>query len=46
MSALRTVNHNLLSASAALGAVRLGALCQDVDKDSENRIGPGRERAG
>lgn len=31
MSALRTSIHNLLSASAALGAVRLAALCHDMD---------------
>ena len=31
MSALHTANHNLLSASATLGAVRLAALCHDMD---------------
>jgi len=31
MSALHTANHNLLSASASLGAVRLTALCHDTD---------------
>jgi len=31
MSALRTSIHNLLSASAALGAVRLAVLCHDMD---------------
>jgi len=31
MSALHTANHNLLSASAALGAARLAALCHDMD---------------
>ena len=31
MPLLRTSIHNLLSASAALGAVRLAALCHDMD---------------
>ena len=31
MPVLRTSIHNLLSASAALGAVRLAALCHDMD---------------
>jgi HPt (histidine-containing phosphotransfer) domain-containing protein len=31
MRVLRTANHRLISASAALGAARLAALCHDMD---------------